>query len=256
MGQNDYRFVPRHAEVGHGHAVLVFDGASRLHLPLTTFAREATRRLSASSVNVYLYALLPFLTFMDSRGRGEQELWSGEVHGVRHAVAGYLEEHLGCVIRRHRLGFELVSMTGRTRSNVAAFLAALKLFYVVMREVSCYTAENPLIDVTSRVLNHVDDDGLDCENNDPPRMPDISGVEPIRSHGRLTDSFFRLIGREWVPKIIDDPTFPVSVLSGGRQLPGWGLREECVTRLLFRDRWPHFRGDWAHVRGLGKSWVD
>jgi len=47
--------------------VLVFDGADRLHLPLTTFAREATARLSASSVAVYLYALLPFFTFMDSK---------------------------------------------------------------------------------------------------------------------------------------------------------------------------------------------
>jgi hypothetical protein len=32
----------------HGHPVLVFDGADQLHLPLTTFAREATTRLSAA----------------------------------------------------------------------------------------------------------------------------------------------------------------------------------------------------------------
>jgi len=28
----------------------------------------------------------------------------------------------------------------------------------------------------------------------------------------LTDSFFKLVGREWVPQIIDDPDFPVLVL--------------------------------------------
>ncbi len=128
---------------------------------------------------------------------------------------------------------ELVSVTGRTRSNVSAFLVALKLCYVVMREVGCSTGENPLIDVTSRVLDDVEDDDLNCEANHPPRMPEISGVEPTRSHRRLTIGFFKLVGREWVPQIIDDPTFPVSVLSGGRKLPGWGLREECVTRLLF-----------------------
>jgi hypothetical protein len=47
---------------------------------------------------------------------------------VRQLVGEYLEDQLGCVIRRHRLGFELVSMTGRTSSNVGAFLAALELF--------------------------------------------------------------------------------------------------------------------------------
>ena len=259
MVRRAYKFVARPADAGHGHPVLVFDGADRLHLPLTTFAREATRRLSASSVMVYLYALLPFFTFLDSRGSGgEQNSWTGDFQGVRHAVGEYLEDHLGCVIRRHRLGFGLVSITGRTRSNVGAFLAALKLFYVVMREVGCYTAENPLIDVTSRVLNDIEGDDRNCESNDPPRMPDISGVEPTRSHRRLTDSFFKLVGKEWVPQIIDDPTFPVSVLSGGRKLPCWSLREECVTRLLFETGGRIFEvtgltlGDWVN-RGLTRE---
>jgi hypothetical protein len=174
--------------------VLVFDGADRLHLPLTTFAREATRRLSASSVRLYLYALLPFFTFMDSSGRGgRQELWTGDFQGVRRTVAEYLEDHLDCVIRRHRLGFELVSVTGRTRSNIGAFLAALKLFYAVMREVGCYPTENPLVDLTSGVLEDVEDDA--CDRGDPPRMPEISGVEPPRSHRRLTDNFCKLVGK-------------------------------------------------------------
>jgi hypothetical protein len=138
MLKRAFRFVLRPADAGHGYPVLVFDGADRLHLPLTTFAREATRRLSASSVRVYLYALLPFFAFLDSRGpAGDHELWTGNFQAVRHAVGEYLEKELGCIIRRHRLGFELVSVTGRTRSNVSAFLAALKLFYVVMREVGC-----------------------------------------------------------------------------------------------------------------------
>ena len=209
MLQRAHKFVRRPADVGHCHPVRVFDPADRLHFPLTTFAREATRRLSASSVNVYLYALLPFFTFLDTKGSGHGlEGWTGNFQYVRQLVGECLEDQLGCVIRRHRLGFELVSVTGRTRSNVGAFLAALKLFYVVMREVGGYTADNPLIDVTSRVFNDVDDDDLNCESNDPPKMPDISGVEPTRSRKRLTDSFFKLVGKEWMPQIIDDPTFP------------------------------------------------
>ncbi len=61
-----------------------------------------------------------------------------------------------------------------------------------------------------------------------------------------------------MPQIIDDPTCPVSVLSGGRKLPGWGLREECVTRLLFESGGRIFEvteltlGDWVN-RGLTRE---
>jgi hypothetical protein len=134
VAQGAYRLEPRPADAGHGHLVLVFDGADRLHSPLTIFAREAARRLSANSVKVYLYALLRFFAFQDGRGKvGDHELWTGDCHEVRHAVGEYLEEQLGRVIRRHRLGFELVSVSGRTPTNVSTCLAALKLFYVAMR---------------------------------------------------------------------------------------------------------------------------
>ena len=125
--------------------MLIFDSEDRLHLPLTTFAREAARRLSASSVRLYLYAALPFFTFLD-RTRPGVELrtpWNAEPQRIQAAVAEYLEEQLGCAVRRHRLGFELVTVTGRTRANVGAFLAAVKLFYTVMRELGCYASENP-----------------------------------------------------------------------------------------------------------------
>ena len=79
-----YRFVPRPANVGHGHSVLVFEGANRLDLPLTTFAREAMRRLSPSSVRVYLYALLPFFSFLAGNGSGAQpQSWDGDPEPVR-----------------------------------------------------------------------------------------------------------------------------------------------------------------------------
>jgi integrase len=108
------------------------------------------------------------------------------------------------------------------------------------------------------VLSYVNDEDFDGDRNDPPRMPDISGVEPARSRRRLTDSFFKLVGREWVPQIIDDSEFPVSVLRGGRDLPGWSLREECVTRLLFETGGRIFEvtgltlGDWTN-RGLTRE---
>lgn len=246
-----YRFVERPPGVGHGHPMFVFDTADRLDrldLPLTTFAREAVRRLSASSVRVYLYALLPFFTFLAGCARYAERSWNGDVESVRNAVAEYVEDHLNCVIRRHRLGFELVSVTGRTRGNVGAFLAALKLFYIAMRDVGCYTAGNPLVDVTSRVLGNFDDDKFDDDADHPPRMPRISGVEPSRSHRRLTDSFFKLVGKDRTPQIIDDPTFPVAVMAGGRKLCGLGPTGRVRAQVAVRDRWPNLRGNRAHAR--------
>jgi len=118
-----------------------------------------------------------------------------------------------------------------------------------MHQEGCYLADNPLLGVISRGMKDDADDD-DAGSQRPPRMPDISGVEPQRSRRRLTDSFFELRGKEWIPQIIDDPTFPVSELTGGRKLSGWGLREECVTRLLFETGGRLFE---VTTRRLGNS---
>jgi len=241
-----YRFVERPPDVGHGHPMLVFDAADRLDLPLTTFSREGLRRLSASSVRVYLYALLPFFTFLAGCALDAERSWNGDVETVRNTVADYLEDHLNCVIRRHRLGFELVSVTGRTRGNVGAFLA-LKLFYVVLCEVGCYTAENPLVDVTSRGLGDFDYDEFDDDADHPPRMPQISGVEPSRSHRRLTDSF-----SSWSAGTgpLKSSTTPPSRGRNGRwEKAMWlGLTRRMRDQVAVRDRRPNLRGDRAHAR--------
>jgi hypothetical protein len=103
-----------------------------------------------------------------------------------------------------------------------------------MREIGCYAAENPLTEVaTRRSADDSDASESDEPAGRPPRMPDYSGIEDPRTRRRLTDSFFKLVGKEWIPQIIDDLNFPVSVMTGGRTLNGWSLREEVVTRLLF-----------------------
>jgi hypothetical protein len=85
--------------------------------------------------------------------------------------------------------------------------------------------ENPLVDVGLPLSVDVDDG----DETGPPAMPDISGVVAQRVRRRLTDSFFKLVGRDWTPQIIDDPSFPVTVLAGGRKLRGWCVRRARVT---------------------------
>jgi integrase len=231
----------------------VFDSQDRLDLPLTSFIKPVPRRLSPRSVRVYVHALMSFLAFVERRGAApnKQLGWNTTPDRVRALAAQYLEEELGCVIRQHRLGFELVSVTAKSPSNVGVFLASVRLFFNVMREVGCYAGENPFVDVGARVPSDSDADAAR-----PPLMPDVSGVEPPRSRKR--DSLFKLVGRDWTPQIIDDPVFPVAILTGGRKLHGWGLREECVTKLLFETGGRIFEvagltlGDWRN-RGLTRE---
>lgn len=231
-----YRFKQRPSENSHGHPVLVFDCESRIHLPLTVFAKAAFEQLAPATARVYLYTLLSFFTFIDQNvwqiksGRG----WDSEPGEVRKAVDDYLVNQLQCKVREHRLGFQLVAITAGTHSHIHIFLSALKLFYRVMCGTGSYHYDNPLVDIKAVAAiadaqNYIEKQAQSL----PPPMPPWSGVaEPRNPRRRLSDSYFRLEGEEWVPQIIDDPHFPILVSRGG-DLVGWRLREQCVTDLLF-----------------------
>lgn len=231
-----YRFKSRPTNSPHRHPVLVFDGESRLHLPLTVFAKSAFSDLAAATARVYLYALLPFFDFLDTdvwQVRSGRK-WDSEPEEVRKAVDDYLVQRLRCKVREHRLGFQLVVITAGTHSHIHCFLSAIKMFYRVMCHTRSYAYGNPLIDVKTVAAIATSQEVIEGDSrNMPPPMPEWSGVaEPRRSHRRLSDSYFRLAGEEWVPQIIDDPEFP-SLLRRGGWLTDWRLREQCVTDLLF-----------------------
>lgn len=230
-----YRFAVRPPDVSHNHPFLVFDRQDRLHLPLTIFAKEAVTQVADATARTYLHAILPFFAYLEL---DEWQVragihWDSSPELVRQAVNDYLVQRLRCKVREHRLGFQLVAITAGTRSTIRVFLSALKLFYQVMRRRDYYSFPNPLVDTVSTAIadleEHLDD------RTQPPRMPDISGVETPRRKQRLSDSYFKLEGDAWVPQVVDDATLPGRVLAGGRCLKGWGLREECVTRILFES---------------------
>ena len=234
MEREVYHFVARPVDVAHQHPYLVFDCQDRLHMPLTAFGKEAVTQQSTGTARTYLYALLPFFTFLDTdiwqQRAGKQ--WDGPAEDVRQSVQEYLVQHLQCKVREHRLGFQLVSLTQGTRSTIRVFLSGLKLFYRIMKQQGRYTYANPLVDPTSTFYALLDE--VAEKGDDPPRMPQCSGVEFPRRKQRLSDSYFKLEDEIWIPQIVDDPTLPGRILAGGRKV-GWRLREECLTRLLFES---------------------
>lgn len=194
-----YRFVTRPGDVEHRHPVLVFDREERLHLPLTAFAREAASRVASGTARTYLHAILPFFTYLevDEWQVRACRRWDGPPAEVRQAVDDYLVQRLRCKVRPHRLGLQLVAITAGTRSSIRVFLSGLKLFYRVMQEQRRYPHGNPLVESVSATITEVEQ-ALEREG-EPPRMPDVSGVEEPRRKQRLSDSYFKLEGEEWVP---------------------------------------------------------
>jgi Phage integrase family len=230
--KGNYHFVPRPLSTSHQHPYLVFDHQNRLHFHLTVFGKEAVVQQSNGTARVYLYAVLPFFTFLetDSWQQRAGRHWDGAPETVRQAVDDYLVQYLRCKVREHHFGFQLVSITQGTKSTIRVFLSGLKLFYRVMKQRGYYPFANPLIDPVSTLYSVVEEHL--SETTEYPRLPDISGVEKPRQKPRLSDSYFKLEGETWIPQVIDDPTLPGKLLAGGRMI-GWNLREECVFRILF-----------------------
>lgn len=232
---NRYHVVQRSLNTDHQHPFLIYNGQRELHYELTRFGKEATVRVSHTTTKVYLYAILPWFTFLDTN-KQNHILWNDAPEKVRKAIEDFLYQQMACQIRSHRQGFQLVRSTSEAPVKVRMFLVALKFFYRTMQCLGYYNHMNPLVDSLSEVITDV---MYRIERQEGvPRMPSISGVEHPLYNKRSTDSYYKMQGETWMPQVIDDVTLFSQVLEGGRKLNTeregkWGLREECVTRLLF-----------------------
>ncbi len=232
----DYWFTPRPKNAEHQHPYLVFDAQNRLHLPLTIFGKEASYRLSPKSVQTYLYALMPFFTWLDTDVWQNRAgvTWEASPVQVRRAIEEYLIQRLQCKVQAHHQGWKFVAITTGVRNTIRVFLAAVKLFYQIMNLRQFYPHLNPLIEPVSATVATVQ---ARLEQEEAPRMPDQSGVVQPRSKPkhRLSDNYFKLEHDDWVPQILDDSKLPAVILEGGKHLPlkYTRLRDEVVTWLLF-----------------------
>ena len=231
--EGTFSYYVRPAGTEHRHPFLVFDTQGTLHLPLCGAAKAIAETTSAATMQAYLGALLPFFTFLARdpwQVRGGRR-WDGPPELVRLSVDDYLVNRLHCTVRRHRDGFALVVPTAQTTGSTRQFLAALHAFYREAERLGFYPHGAPLTD-RHRLARQAAEHGA-AESTAPPRLPALSGVEAPRPRHRLTARYFVQVADTWIPQTINDPRFPSRVLIGGRSLGRWGLREECVTRLLF-----------------------
>ena len=90
-----YWLAPRPKTVEHQHPFLVFDCHDRLHMPLTTFAKEAYTRVGPKTVQTYLYSIMPYFSWLDTDLWQQRAgvSWSAAPLQVRQAIDEYLVQH-------------------------------------------------------------------------------------------------------------------------------------------------------------------
>lgn len=201
---------------------IVLTKEGHIHRPLSHFSYHLAKRYPKSTVQTYLYALMRYFAYLDSRS----DDWLAPPEEVRAQIESYLLGPLNCFVREHSHGFLYVSLKKDNRTQVTQLLAALRHFYTLACDESWYQYTHPLLQENA-------DDDLAVSDEEFPKMPVRSGVEePPDPRKRLTQTYFVLAKEQWVPHVIDDPTFPTHVINAGMQT-GWNVREQIVTRLLF-----------------------
>lgn len=225
-------------DLEHQYQVVRPDGLP--DIPLTVFANDQRMSLAESSIKVYMRELFTLHKWLAGEcsltGEGETLLSSPE--RVRMLVLRYLAVEARCKVmnRPDQNGLKVVfiKQTDGTRINVRLLLAALKRFYDSLISSGYYLEPNPFIhegaEALAKQVRRQYRDAVKAFVGRPP-MPALSGVDPP-SGIRLSANYFRLVQREWIPKTIDDPDFPVAIYQAGKQCK-WSLREQCIVRTMF-----------------------
>jgi hypothetical protein len=210
---------------------------------MTAFAGQLLTMLSPGSVRGYLREVLAFFNWSTADRIACVQHWRvfGEPGEVRNLLREYLTVVGQCKVmqRPDTLGLRVayVTVTNDTRINVRLLLAALKKMYEILADCGQYLYPNPLVhaeaDQAIRKFRRGERAALEATLGRPP-MPPLSGVDVPPTDIRLSENYFRLINREWMPRSIDDPEFPSAVYRAG-QAHGWNLRELCAVRMLFES---------------------
>ncbi len=104
------------------------------------------------------------------------QTWNAAPSQVRRSIDDYLVQKLQCQLLSQRQGWKYVALTAGTKSTLRIFLAALKLFYQVMREREMYPFANPLVNpISATIVASMARLESEEDEQTPPRMPDKSG---------------------------------------------------------------------------------
>ncbi|MGC3875015.1 tyrosine-type recombinase/integrase [Halomonas sp. GXIMD04776] len=218
----------------------VVDREGLPHPELTLYACMSVRHHASLTARAYTREVVSFASWATDHPVVIRQGWQllGPPAQVRALLAFFLASEMKCIVAlgRDRGGFETrrIEPTWQTGRRLERLLAALRSFYTVLHEHGHYHHGNPMdADGARRYIEEERRRQLrafvDAHGRMP--MPADSGVDGVREM-RLSASYFRLKGNQWLPEILDEPALMNRVMSAGEQW-GWTLRETALVRILF-----------------------
>ncbi len=216
------------------YEVIFLDQDDHIIVPLTEWYRIRKDQGPRSTRETYLTCLQPFLTFLRDRSCS----WNASPEQLRSALVDFHRERLGCHIhpRREQDGFEIVPTrdTPICDSTLRVMRAALRDFYLVLKEAGLYAFSNPL---SSEVLVALKREHLQSLGNRG--APDLAGIreETHEQSRRQPTAFIRYPkAKEWQPELrkeLADVRAGIhAVLDSMMDHPQISLREKAVLELL------------------------
>ncbi len=168
-------------------------------VPLTEWYRLRAELGPDSTRNTYLTCLMPFLTFLEEQACP----WNAPPEQLRPVLIAFHRDRLGCQIhpRRDGAGIEVVPTrdTPLRPSTLQVLRAALRDFYLVLKDAGLYAFTNPLSSETLVALKREQIRAL--ANRGAPEHAGIREETHEQSRRRPTAFIRHPKAQEWEPEL-------------------------------------------------------
>ncbi len=219
---------------GDLYDLIFLDQQDRIIVPLTEWYRLRKEQGPTSTRNTYLACLQSYFTFLAENGYP----WNAPPERLRQTLIAFHRDHLKCQIRPQRDTDTVeITMTRETplrESTLKVMRAALRDFYLVMKEAGLYAFANPL---SSEVLVAVKrEQERTLANKGAPDQAGIREETHEQSRRRPTAFLRQHQPQGWKPEVrkeLADVRQGIhAVLDALLDSPEVSLREKAVLHLL------------------------
>jgi site-specific recombinase XerD len=184
---------------GDPYELIFLDQQDRIIVPLTEWYRLRQAQGPASTRNTYLSCLMPFFTFLTEDGCP----WNAPPERLRRALIAFHRDYLGCKIHFDRetdtVEIGLTRDTPLQESTLRVMRAALRDFYLVMKEAGLYAFANPLSSEVLVALKREQERTL--ANRGAPDHAGVRAETHEQSRRRPTAFLRQCQAQGWKPKV-------------------------------------------------------
>jgi site-specific recombinase XerD len=184
---------------GDFYEIIFLDQQDRIVVPLTEWYRLRIEQGPASTRNTYLACLMPWFTFLTNDGCS----WNAPPEQLRKALLAFHRDCLGCKLHPNRetdtVAIDLTRETPLRESTLKVMRAALRDFYLVMKEAGLYAFANPLSSEVLVALKREQERTL--ANKGAPDHAGVRGETHEQSRRRPTAFLRQHQAQEWKPEV-------------------------------------------------------